>query len=377
MKITALNIDGFRSFQNMTAEFTSLQVIVGANGTGKTSLFDFLRFLRDAMAQEIPPQVVRGAIGEQPFHSNNNEQIDWSLTFDNDLVYHGKILGPVGQIKVIEERLVNSEFTYLAREDNQRGKIYEDSPETPLPQSLNTGKPSTLLLNTVNNAMYGTTYTLKEYIDSWRFYGGFTFNKVSLRRPVLIEESPQLVEDGRNLSALLHFLMTEHRLLFNELETHLQSVIPNFEYLTVKARGGPGEVMAFWKERGSPAELSLADLSDGILRLLAWLALCLHPNPPQLICIDEPDIGIHPRALALLAGLLQKASLKSQILITTHQSYLLSCFDLEQIAIMRKEQGQIVFRKPANSAMLVDMLETFGLEEIIQLHQSDELEKLS
>ena len=59
----------------------------------------------------------------------------------------------------------------------------------------------------------------------------------------------------------------------------------------------PGEVIAFWQEQGVDQDLSFADLSDGILRLICWSCLCLHPNPPSLICIDEPDRGVHPYKL--------------------------------------------------------------------------------
>ncbi len=150
----------------------------------------------------------------------------------------------------------------------------------------------------------------------------------------------------------------------------------DFKRLTVKARGGPGEVIAFWQENGVDQDLSLADLSDGILRLLCWAVLCLHPNPPTLICIDEPDQGVHPRTLPLLAGLFEKASQRTQILLATHNSYFLSQFDLAQIAVMRKENGEAKFVKPGDAQVLVDILGDFGPDEIENLHRTDELERL-
>jgi len=171
-------------------------------------------------------------------------------------------------------------------------------------------------------------------------------------------------------------LYTEHRGRFDELQRVLRSVVPGFKELKVKARGGPGQVIAFWEEEGLAQELTLADLSDGTLQLLCWSVLCLHPKPPSLICVDEPDLGLHPRTLPVLAGLLEEASERTQVLLATHSSYLLTQFDISQIAVLRKENGEARFLRPRNSKVLMDMLKDFGPDEIEVMHRSDELERL-
>jgi predicted ATPase len=171
----------------------------------------------------------------------------------------------------------------------------------------------------------------------------------------------------------------EHRddTLFDQLQQILRSTVPGFKKLAIKARGGPGEVIAFWQESGIDRELTLSDLSDGTLRLLCWAALCYQPKLPSLICIDEPDQGLHPRTLPVLAGLLKKVSERTQVLIATHSSFLLTQFDLHQIAVMRKENGAIQFSKPDSSKVLTSILEDFGAQEVEVLHRSDELEQLA
>ncbi len=135
--------------------------------------------------------------------------------------------------------------------------------------------------------------------------------------------------------------------------------------------------MTFWREQGCDRELSLADLSDGSLRLICWFSLCLHPNPPSLICIDEPEQGLHPRTFPILAAFLDKASWEhTQILVTSHVSFFLLQFDFEQIALLRKENGAAKFLKPAKSKIITDMIKDFGIEEIELMHRSDELEVL-
>jgi predicted ATPase len=238
-------------------------------------------------------------------------------------------------------------------------------------------RPNQLALSAMTNPAMVTLYNLREYIRDWRFYSSFNIAHEKIRKSVPIEQEPVLHEDAGNLSSILHYLMTEHPAVFDELQTHLRSAIPGFKGLTVKARGGPGEVIAFWREDGVDADLSLADLSDGILRLICWTVLCVQPNPPSLVCIDEPDQGVHPRTLPILAGLFQKACERTQLLLATHASYFLMQFDLSEIAVLRKDRGEAKFVKPASSAALSASLADFGAEELEIMHRTDELEALS
>jgi predicted ATPase len=230
----------------------------------------------------------------------------------------------------------------------------------------------------LRRALAPTLVTLnqfREYVASWAFYAGFDVGMAAgIRRPVFTEPDPILKEDGSNLSAVLFHLMTEHQETWSELETHLRSAIPAFQSLNVKPRGGPGTVMAVWREDDVKGELSLADLSDGTLKFLCWSTLCLSPRKPPLICIDEPELGLHPRVLPILAGLLRQAASETQILVSTHSPYFLSQFSLEEIAVMKKEGGRAVFTRPASNEALRREIEELGSGELARLHINDELE---
>src|SRR5882724_7738950 len=110
-RIRALVIDGYRPFAQFTAELDSLEVIVGANGSGKTSLFEFLRFLRDGMYGELPSEIVSGTIGQEIFHRPGPDRFQWKVDIDTGhrLTYSGEVLGPIGSTKVTLERVETSE----------------------------------------------------------------------------------------------------------------------------------------------------------------------------------------------------------------------------------------------------------------------------
>src|SRR5437764_15339722 len=112
-RIRALTIEGYRPFGQFTAEFDSLEVIVGANGAGKTSLFEFLRFLRDGMYGDLPSEIVSGTIGQEIFHRPGPDRFQWKVDIDtgiqSGLTYSGEVLGPIGSTKVTLERVETSE----------------------------------------------------------------------------------------------------------------------------------------------------------------------------------------------------------------------------------------------------------------------------
>jgi len=391
-RLRSITIQGYRPFRNFTAPLTPLEIIVGANGAGKSSLFEFLKFLRDSMYREIPSEIIEGSIGQQIFHVPGPEKFQWDIEIDTgrpvSVLYQGELIGPTGRTQISFERVVSSkpfspQYTqpYLFMEIRGNKGIVQNLSsgkleETEIKQEV-ASRRNQLALSTMTNPTIKILFDLSEYIRSWRFYSSFNIANQKIRKSVLIEQDPVLHEDGGNLSAVLHYLMTEYRPAFDELQQHLRSVIPGFKGLTVKARGGPGEVIAFWQENGVDQDLSLADLSDGILRLICWICLCLHPKPPSLICIDEPDQGVHPRTLPVLAGLFEKAAQRTQIILATHASYFLTQFDISQIAVIRKEKGEAKFIKPINSRALIEILEDFGSEEIEKLHRTDELEVLA
>ena len=377
-RITSLKIKGYRPFRDFTAMLSPLEVLVGANGAGKSALFEFLKFLRDSTYQDIPPEIIAGAVGQALFHQPGADRFGWSIQLDMNrpqpLCYQGELLGPIGKTQVIVERVLTvpptgqSPLVFLDMHGqsgiirNEHGKHEE--------QTLELRRKNQVALSTATHPNLPTLYALRETILGWRFYSSFRIHHDKIRKPVLIEENPTLHEDGGNLSAVLFYLASEHPHAFEELQIYLRAMIPYFQRLTLKARGR-GEVIAFWQEQGVEVELSLADVSDGMIRLLCWSVLAVIPTPPTLICIDEPDQGVHPRTLPILAGMFQRASERTQILLATHASYFIKQFDLSNIAVMRKEDGQSVFRKPAESAVLLDMLQDFGTDELEYWHQSN------
>jgi len=386
-RLESIRLKGYRPFRDLVAEFDPLVVVVGANGTGKSSLFEFFRFLRDSVHSEIPPEIVPGAVGQKIFHVGGPERFWWSLDVDTGeqvpLRYQGELIGPVREKRIAREQvktaqpLGDHEDPYVFMNVHDQSGVVQNVEGELESQDIELQRPNQLALGAMTNPKLTTLYELREYIHGWRFYNAFDIDNRAIRTSVPIEQNPILHEDASNLSSVLHSLMTEHPDAFDKLGRHLRRAVPGFRGLNVLPRGAPGEVIAFWQEESIDEKLSLADLSDGILRLICWMTLAIQPDPPSLICIDEPAQGVHPRTLPILAGLFRKAASRTQLLLATHSSYFLSQFDADEIAVMRKQGGQATYNRPSDSEVLSEMLDDFGPEEVQAMHRSDEFEALS
>jgi predicted ATPase len=355
-----------------------LVIIVGANGSGKTSLFELLRAVREYTRSRIPPEVIPGWETREVYHRPGPDRLSWRINFEageKEYSFGADLIGPLGNpsvgTEIISVRAGDLEIARLER-SGEGGAISGGAMHILMRRI----RPNQLALQSYVNASHPMLFHLKEQIDSWRFFSGIRFNDRQIRQPALIEENPTLRDDGGNLSSVLNWLQIDNPSLFSELELHIRGIIPGFRGLGVRPSGA-GRVTLTWNEDGLVNPLTAADLSDGSLRLLLWLTLALTPNPPALVCIDEPEVGLHPRTLPTIAGLLKKLSERTQVLVATHSSYFLAQFAVTDIAVLRKRNGSIEFSKPGTSAALLENLREFGGEELELMHRSDELEALT
>ncbi len=389
-RIKSINIKGYRAFKDFTATLSDLEIIVGANGAGKTCLFEFLKLLRNGMTKAISPEILAGSLGDNVFHVGGEEKIQWQLEIDLDetttLRYLGEILGPVRAPQIAWERVETVKpfngnqqpYLFLDVKEN-RGKIRElnyNNKDRQFADSITT-LPKELALSKISNPAMVNLYKLREYISGWRFYNSFNIARDKIRQPVLIKPEPILDDDCGNLSSVLHYFMTEHPQIFKHIRVHAIGQIANFESLKLKACGHPGEVMAFVEEKNLDVELKIGDLSDGSLRVICWFCACLHPQPPSLICIDGIEDCLHPKIFELLVVFLEDAAEKTQVFTTTHASFMLQFFDVSQIAVIRKEHEKNLFVKPGKSPVILALLESMGENHVEHMHWSEELEFLS
>ena len=386
--LPAVRIRGFRPFRDVLFRFNRLEVIIGANGSGKSSLFEFLKFLRDSCHHEIPPEIISDHQRRNIFHSPGPNRLFWNVQLDiqskGPLFYQGEMEGGIGNVKVLFERIITKQsldekspsgFTFL---DFREGKGLVRDPEDGdfLRKEWNLDKEAQLGLGAITDASLTMLFSIREYFRNFRFFSGSRIANWKMRRPTAAHRYATLDEDCGNLNAVLYHMMTEHPESFEDLKSLIRFAIPGFKNIEVRACGTAGEVMTFWQEQDVEADLTFEDLSDGVLWFIALATLCVMPSPSPLICIDDPERGLHPRTLPILAGLFEKAAETTQVLLATHASYFLTQFDLENISLLKKTPAGSTYTSLRSSQAILAKLKQMESDELEQMYRADELEAL-
>jgi predicted ATPase len=170
-----------------------------------------------------------------------------------------------------------------------------------------------------------------------------------------------LEENASNLGLIFNDL--EHRPGWKELLEKLRLFSESFDDISVKVHGGT--VQIFLHEKGMDQPIPATRLSDGTLRFLCLLAILCHPSPPPLICIEEPELGLHPDILPSLAEIIKEASARTQLIITTHSDVFVDAFtdEPESVVVCEKENGSTTMKRLDRQA-LSEWLQKYALGEL-------------
>lgn len=191
----------------------------------------------------------------------------------------------------------------------------------------------------------------------------WTFGRYTAPRQPQQADLPEdrLLPDCRNLALVLNQI--EHRQASVKLNKLIKQFFPRFERMSTKVSGG--SIQFYLHETGFDSPIPATRLSDGTIRFVALLATLLTPSPPPLICIDEPELGLHPDAVTLLADLLVEASERTQLIVATHSDALVSALTGQPDAIVACERtGAATTLRRLDPAKLSHWLDDYRLGDL-------------
>jgi predicted ATPase len=218
-------------------------------------------------------------------------------------------------------------------------------------------------------------------LSNFALYTTFDVSKLSKIRtnPPEITSETTLWSSGENLGTVLHELFTryDYRPVAERFREFLKVAYPFVEDIFPETGyGTPARILVRVREKGMRRSMETWDLSDGMLRFLCLTASLLNPYPPSLILIDEPEVGLHPRLLPVIADLIKTASERTQVFITTHSPELLNSFSIEEIAVLTRDENRAGWHRPADRKSLVTLLESAMGPTLGDMHKSGELEAI-
>lgn len=350
--INRIIIENFKSIKNIDLELSQINILIGANGAGKSNFIGFFKLLNKIYNSELGQYVASEGFANEILHFGikKSEYLKGLLEFDstNGYVF---LLRPnnAGQLYFDVEHI-----TFNLERGDYGGKGFK---EELIGQNI---LESNLCINKT-----GIGHFVNQYMQSFKvFHFHDTTSKSPIRQACNINDNIYLKEDASNLAAFLYLLQEKHPKEFSKIELTIKSVAPYFEKFQLQPnRLNPENIKLEWKELNSESYFNSSHLSDGTIRFIALTTLLLQPNPPKVIIIDEPELGLHPFAIYKLAGLIDKASAKSQIIISTQSSDLIDNFDPENIITVDRKNSQSIFQRQ-NSENLKEWLENYSISEI-------------
>lgn len=392
MRLTRLRVKNFRSIADIDIPLSPLTVLVGPNGSGKSNVVDALRFVRDVFARGLDQAVMdREGMGviqrwgtegimievelcvekseTERFIKNNDEYYIKIEELPAKNILYGFTLskGERGATQVSRERLIlsiNEENIILEIEKvaNQLfGKLggvgfihgTSESIKTLATPERGLLMPAGLFdeMGEFFNKFDDEYQYFTQEVDFFPWgdteFNGFdktmreelfyNFNPSDLRQPQQVLKEHPFDEKGRNLAAVLRRLSLNNNSDWSNLLFILRQTIIGFDTIEVEKVGGYlATKLIYQTDTTQPRTSYLGQESDGTIRMLGILA-ALYQDPAQpFLSIEEPEANIHPGALAILAGVLDEASLRSQVLVTTHSPDMLDHLPVESFLVVEK-----------------------------------------
>ncbi len=376
MLIRRLTVTGLLSFgpRGIDLPMEPLNVLIGPNGSGKSNLLEVLALLRAAPRKLAEPIVRRSGIGEWLWkgresvrvatletivaRSNGEPPLKHALTFADD----GGRLNVTGEeLTIIGAPGSDTESHYRLRSDlDAVGPRNRD--DTASPVERRRVKPEESILSQLRDPLdYPALSWLQEQYERIRLYRNWSFGPTAAFRRDQSAHGPAdfLNDRADNLALVLsHFKGDAKRQLVEALHELYEGIVD----ISCPVTGG---TVALFLEESDDRQIPATLLSDGTLRYLSLLAILLHPTPPPLIGLEEPELGLHPDAVAEVANLLVQASSRMQIVVTTHSRMLVDALTdhPSSVVVCEKEDGRSRFER-LDGARLKAWLEKYSLGEL-------------
>jgi predicted ATPase len=342
--LKSLRLDRFLSFppDSPAIELKSLNVLVGANGSGKSNVIEAIELLR------ATPTGFASAIrdgggasewlwkGESGVHPAEIEAIICGNGDSRDLRYRLQFQASGHRTEVIDESLEEADKRHPSEKDVyffyrfQRGRPVLNVQMDPADRFSRVERhlrreeliPDESVFSQRKGAeTYPEITRLGRQFEEIQTFREWSFGRyATVRRPQPATSSGAALADCANLGLFLNGL--EYSSVIPHFNSLLRRFLPRYQRFSTRITGG--NVQLYLHEDGLSTPVSATRLSDGTIRFMALLAVLLNPAPPPLICIEEPELGLHPDAVAILAQLLVDASRRTQLIVTTHSDILIS-----------------------------------------------------
>lgn len=355
--LTHITLSGYKSIKQMSLDLGPLNVLIGPNGAGKSNLVSFFNLLSEMRRERLQSFIGRsGKASSFLFYGpKTTTQIQATLRF---------------------QTLSRDEYTFrLAHSagDTLTFDLEKFECEDPVggcgPESrdLGSGHDESRL---VTKLWHGGHQEAGEVCRLLRGCTPFQFHDTSttsrMRQSSYIHDNRRLRHDAGNLAAVLYKLSETQAAVYDQIVQTIRQIAPWFgDFAIEPLELDPVNLLLNWRETDTDLVFGPHQISDGSLRAMALITLLLQPRDdlPSVIVIDEPELGLHPHAMVVVASLIKAAACHSQIVLATQSTCLLDQFEAEDLIVVDRDDRESVFKRLTEED-LTEWLEEYSLSEL-------------
>ena len=358
-RLDAITLKGFKTIRALD-DFRPgpLTVLIGPNGAGKSNFISFFRMLSWML---VEPDHLQTHVAEQGGASK--------------LLHDGPAVTP--QIEAMLTIETNSgENHYNFRLFHAAGDALIFAQERY--RFSRTGHPGVaswsgtgaghlapqLLIHAATDDTARVILSILRRFNVYQFHN--TSTTARIRTKWNLNDNRFLKEDGANIAPLLLRLKDQEGRSYQRIVDTLRLILPFFSDFELEPNYS-GLLLA-WRERNSDQIFDVSQASDGMLRVIALITLLLQPEDtlPDLLILDEPELGLHPYAIKVIGGLVRAVSEKVQVIVATQSTAFVDCFELSDIVVVEREGRESVFRRQENTEALNEWLKEYSPSELWQ-----------
>ena len=358
--LKSITIRGFRSIKEATLEFRPLNVLIGANGAGKSNLISFFKMMNELTAGRLQQYVASTgrATANLYFGPKVTPQLEAILNFT--------VKNATDTYRMRLFYAANDSLIFAEEHLSFLTKGYPKPKEV----NLGAGHAETLIGDTTYKdepTAKTTAKTLLYLLNRCRVYHFHdTGPTARIMQYCYVDGDRWLMPDAGNLAAVLYRLQLQDENAYRRIVATVKQVAPFFDDFVLDPTGSSKkDIILNWRHRKSDLVFGPHQLSDGTLRAICLISLLMQPaeDLPHLIIVDEPELGLHPYALNVIASLFKSASHHVQVLLSTQSSAFLDHFDAEDVVIVERDGESSQFVRP-DAEELKDWLQDYSLGEI-------------
>ena len=326
-----ITVEGFKSIKRIERlALEPINIVIGSNGSGKSNLIGVFSFLREIRSGRLREYVIRAGGADKILHFGSR--------ITPALMMHISFGGEINQYEI---RLTTASGDELSPLEEAVYFWDKNRYEQPYGEGLVARSSGEAGISTTTTSRI--TRYVREHLDSWRVYHFHDTSSTSpIKKTADVDDNRFLRHDGGNLAAFLYFLHQKHEDSYDLIRRTVRLVAPFLDDFRLRPQAlNEDKIRLEWQHLGSDAYFDASSLSDGTLRFIVLATLLLQPTSlrPSVILLDEPELGLHPYAVTMLAALVKQASAETQVVFATQSTLLLDHFQPEDVLVADRVDG--------------------------------------